>query len=179
MSKKNRDEFPVKVVEALAKRASFVCSNPDCRVLTIAPSEINSEKYIYIGEASHITAAALGGPRYNASLTPEERNSVENGVFLCKGCARMIDVNNGIDFSVDLLRSWKSQHEEWVRSNLNKSPNSIVSIVSGEHHASGRGEVVGLDVQSPVFIRPGTRVSAEGEGNVTATRIGYRKDENK
>lgn len=178
MTKKNRDEFPAKIVEVLAKRASFVCSNPDCRALTIAPSEIDSEKFIYIGEASHITAASPGGPRYDVSLVGE-RNSIENGIFLCKGCARKIDVNDGIDFPVALLKSWKKQHEEWVRSNLNKSSNSIISIVDGEHHASGSGEVVGLDARSPVLIRPGTKVSAEGVGNVTATRIDNRKDENK
>lgn len=179
MTKKNRDEFPAKVIEALAKRASYICSNPDCRALTIAPSEIDPEKHIYIGEASHITAAAAGGPRYDVSLSTGDRNSIENGIFLCKGCARMIDVNDGIDFPGTLLKSWKKQHEEWARSNLNKSSNSIISIVGGEHHASGRGEVVGLDVRSPVLIRPGTKVSAEGVGNVTATRIDNRKGENK
>jgi hypothetical protein len=33
----------------------------------------------------------------------------------------MIDKNNGVDFTTEVLRDWKLQHEAWVRSNLNKS----------------------------------------------------------
>ena len=51
----------------------------------------NPQKRVSIGEAAHITAAAEGGPRYNPDLTPEERSSIENGIWLCKSCARMID----------------------------------------------------------------------------------------
>src|SRR5688572_15812168 len=131
----NRDEFSPKTVEALAKRASYICSNPDCRALTIAPSKADPEKYIYIGEASHITAAAPSGPRYELSLTPEQRCNISNGIFLCKSCARKIDVNNGIDFPANLLRAWKKEHDEWVSNNLNKSTSSLISTVDGEHHA--------------------------------------------
>jgi hypothetical protein len=38
----------------------------------------------------------------------------------------LIDKNRGRDFSVELLRRWKSEHESWVRSNLNKSVHSLV-----------------------------------------------------
>jgi len=54
----------------------------------------------------------------------------------------MIDKNNGIDFSVELLKEWKKDHEEWVRNNLNKSVHSIISVVDGEHTAKGKGNVI-------------------------------------
>ncbi len=88
----------------------------------------------------------------------------------------MIDVNKGIDYPEDTLRSWKKQHEEWVRSNLNKSENVLVSEVDGEHKAEGKGNVVALDIQSAVIIRPGTKSIAKGEGNITATRIGSKRE---
>lgn len=66
------------------------CSNPNCRRETKGPHS-NPQKRVSIGEAAHITAAAEGGPRYNPDLTPEERSSIENGIWLCKSCARMID----------------------------------------------------------------------------------------
>jgi len=176
LSKNNRDEFHPKIVEALGKRASYICSNPDCRALTIAPSDVDLEKFIYIGEAAHITAAAPEGPRHDESLSSEQRCSIENGIFLCKGCARMIDVNQGIDFPEETLRSWKSQHEKWVRSNLNKSPNALVSTVDGVHQAEGKGDVIALDIQTPTLMRPGTKSIAKGEGNITATRIGSRRN---
>lgn len=124
--KRNRDDFDSKTIDALAKRASYICSNPDCRALTICPSDVNIEKYLYVGKAAHITSAAINGPRYDATLTPEQRRSIENGIFLCATCADMIDKNNGADFSVDQLKQWKSQHESWVRGSLNRSMNSLL-----------------------------------------------------
>lgn len=130
--KRNRDDFDSKTIDALAKRASYICSNPECRSLTICPSEVNVEKYIYIGIAAHITSAAIKGPRYDATLTQEQRCSIENGIFLCVTCASMIDKNNGVDFSVEQLKQWKSQHDSWARSNLNISVSSLLSITDRE-----------------------------------------------
>ncbi|MDP2857398.1 MAG: hypothetical protein Q8P50_05395 [Bacillota bacterium] len=51
-------------------------------------------------------------------------------------------------------------------------PKEVVEV-AGEHIATGKGNVTGLDIQGPAIIKPGTRSVAEGEGNITATRIGY------
>jgi hypothetical protein len=176
---KKRDEFDPKTIEILAKRASFICSNPDCRCLTLCPSETDPEKYIYTGKAAHMTAAAENGPRYESNLSSDERKSINNAIFLCSNCADMIDKVGGVDFSVDLLKKWKDDHEKWVKANLNKSVNSPISIIDGEHHAKGKGDVTGIDAQEPVFLKPGTKSTAEGEGNITATRIAYKKEEKK
>ncbi len=117
---KSRDNFPKPVVDVLAKRAAFICSNPDCRALTVAPSKQDETKFLYIGKAAHIYAAAEGGPRYDATMSPEQRKLASNGIFLCSNCADMIDKNNGFDFPVDRLQDWKNNHEEWVAANLNK-----------------------------------------------------------
>ncbi len=117
---KSRDDFAKPVVDLLAKRAAFICSNPDCRALTVAPSEQDETKFLYIGKAAHICAAAQGGPRYDATISPEQRTSASNGIFLCSNCADMIDKNNGLDFPVDRLQDWKSDHNKWVAANLNK-----------------------------------------------------------
>ncbi|MBK9714621.1 MAG: hypothetical protein IPO81_25410 [Kouleothrix sp.] len=179
LDKKKRDDFAPATIELLCKRASYICSNPDCRSLTLSPSQEDSEKVIYVGVAAHITAAASNGPRYDSSITSEQRGAIENAIFLCAFCANMIDKNGGIDFPAQLLKNWKIDHEAWVRSNLNKSVTSLISTVDGEHYAKGKGDIVGLDAQGPVFIRPGTRVVAEGEGNITGTRIGFRGKEDK
>jgi hypothetical protein len=167
-----RDEFLAAIVNALAKRASFICSNPDCRSLTVAASAEKPDKAIFVGKAAHITAAAPGGPRYDRSLSEEQRGAAENGIFLCSDCATMIDCNGGADFSVDTLRAWKRNHEAWTCENLNKSRSALVTTIDGSHSARGIGEVTGLDVQGPAKIMPGTRSSAEGVGRITGTRIG-------
>jgi len=177
MNKENeRDDFSQKTIETLAKRASYICSNPDCRSLTLSPSEKDPEKYIYIGKGAHITAASRYGPRYDSSLIHEQRSSVENGIFLCSNCADMIDKNGGLDFSVESLKKWKSEHESWVKANLNRSAHSLISVIDGEHHAQGKGNVIGIDAQAPIFIKPGTKSTAEGEGTVIATRVAYKKE---
>lgn len=122
---RRRDEFKSSIINALAKRASYICSNPDCRALTIGPSAADQEKFESIGKAAHITAAAPGGARYDPSLNSSERTLIENGIFLCSGCADKIDKNLGIDYPADLLRRWKKDHEDWVKRNLNKSVYSL------------------------------------------------------
>jgi hypothetical protein len=118
--KHDRHEFSLNVKDLLARRASFICSNPDCRSMTLAPSSADSEKYIYVGVAAHLTAAAPNGARYDSKLTPDQRASIDNAIFLCGTCSMMVDKNNGIDFPLPKLQSWKLGHEEWVRVNLNK-----------------------------------------------------------
>src|SRR5437867_7793805 len=86
-----RDEFPRLVAERLAKRAAYLCSRPDCRKVTIGPSEESPESVATLGRAAHITAASPGGPRYDSSRTPEQRASIENGIWLCANCADLVD----------------------------------------------------------------------------------------
>jgi hypothetical protein len=119
-----RDEFPPSVIEALSKRAAFICSNPDCRALTIAPSGADDSKWIYAGKAAHICAAASGGPRYKDAMKVEERSAAANGIFLCSFCADMIDKNKGLDYPEEILRLWKADHDKWVAANLNKRQSS-------------------------------------------------------
>lgn len=136
MTTNSRDDFPKRVVEILSKRAAFICSNPECRVLTIAPSDESDSKFIYVGKAAHICAAAKGGPRYDVSMKPEERKAPSNGIFLCSFCADMIDRNNGLDFPPDQIRRWKLDHDGWVAANLNKRD-------AGRGGDGGSGTIIG------------------------------------
>lgn len=171
-----RDEFSNAVKLALAKRASFVCSNPDCRALTVAPADSDANSVLYIGKAAHIRAAAEGGPRFDPVMTSEQRSAIENAIFLCGSCADLIDRNKGSDFSAETIHQWKRRHEEWVRSHLNLRREVPLTEVSGTHEAVGVGEVTGLDIQTAVIIKPGTVSRAVGTGTVTATRIGPPKE---
>ena len=168
----DRDSFAKPVIDAIAKRASYICSNPNCRAMTLGPSENDPGKVLFVGRAAHISGAAPGGARYDPSLSAEQRRAITNAVFLCSNCADMIDKNGGADFPDSLLRQWKSDHEAWVLKNLNKAMQEDITTVDGVHHAAGIGKVIGLDVREAVFMKPGTKVSAEGIGEITATRVG-------
>ena len=104
-----RDEFSRGVRDTLSKRVSLRCSNPACRATTTGPHTVASS-FVDIGVASHITAASSGGPRYDHALTVEERTSIDNAIWLCQRCAKLID-DDPKRFDVAALRRWKVASE--------------------------------------------------------------------
>ena len=73
-----------------------------------------------VGVAAHITAAAPGGPRYDPSLSPDQRADATNGIWLCQNCAKLVD-NDPVQFGADLLRKWKSQAEAYSLQDIGKT----------------------------------------------------------
>ena len=104
-----RHEFSGAVKSALAARVGNRCSNPKCRALTSGP-HTDPGKNVNVGVASHITAAANGGPRYDPALSPEERASPSNGIWLCQSCGKLVD-NDPVSYSVAILHNWKHRAE--------------------------------------------------------------------
>ena len=107
MSSGNRDEFSARTKLRIAKRAGWSCSDPNCRQLTDGATKAGDGE-ISTGVAAHICAAASGGPRYDPKMTPEERKSVENGIWLCQVHAKVIDSDTA-HYTVELLREWQAQ----------------------------------------------------------------------
>ena len=111
-----RDDFPLGGKEVLAKRVGFRRSSPECRQLTAGPQE-DPTKAVNIGVAAHITAASPEGPRFDPSLTPEQRRSPENDIWLCHNHGKLVD-NDAIKYSVILLREWKRIPEAMTEREL-------------------------------------------------------------
>jgi len=63
-------------------------------------------KTLNVGIAGHITAASPGDPRYDSSLTPEQRKGHDNAIWLCQTCGRLVD-NDESAFTVQDLQRWK------------------------------------------------------------------------
>jgi hypothetical protein len=114
-----RDDFSEEVKRIISYRAGLICSNPDCGSSTTGP-QVESAKAVNIGVAAHITAASPGGPRYEASLTNEQRRSVENAIWLCQNCAKEVD-NDQSAYPTELLRAWKTIQEHNTASSLGKT----------------------------------------------------------
>ena len=130
-----RDDFDAKTKEILARRVGYRCSNPDCGKLTSGPQE-DPTKAVNIGVAAHITAASGGGQRYDPSLSPEERRSVDNGLWLCQNCAKLID-SDVQRYTPELLREWKRQaeeeaHEEVAGIRYPSSPKTAVGELTSQ-----------------------------------------------
>lgn len=106
----DRDDFSLQTKETLAKRVGMRCSNPNCRQLTSGP-QVDPQKVINVGVAAHITAASPGGPRYDPNLTNEQRQSIENGIWLCQTHGKLVD-NDELRYPVEMLQKWKALSEE-------------------------------------------------------------------
>ncbi len=105
-----RDDFKQTTINLLANRVGWKCSNPGCR-RTTRGAGTESTDVINIGVAAHITAAAKGGPRYDNSITSQERKSYENGIWLCQSCSKLID-SDVQRYTVDKLKKWKEISEQ-------------------------------------------------------------------
>lgn len=104
-----RDEFNAATKDLLARRVGFRCSNPDCRWPTAGP-QADPAGSVNIGVAAHITAASPDGPRYDPTLTPDERSAAENGIWLRQTDGKLVD-NDKTRYTVERLREWKRQAE--------------------------------------------------------------------
>lgn len=115
-----RDEFSEDVKRKLAGRAGHHCSNPNCKQQTSGPSEA-AKAVTNVGVAAHITAASEGGPRYNPSLTPEQRSDIENGIWLCQKCGKAVD-DDPNTYTERVLQDWKMKAEDLARKAIVEGP---------------------------------------------------------
>jgi len=118
-------DFSQDTKNAVAKKAGVRCSNPTCRKLTTGP-DIKSSRITTVGVGAPITAMAAGGPRFNAKLSPEERQSPQNCIWLCQNCARLISSN--IQYSAEIFQAWKTHAETPLTSDLQQENATDVEI---------------------------------------------------
>jgi hypothetical protein len=144
-----RAEFPQPVKKIAKERAGFICSNPDCRLMTIGPSESDENQVIFMGQVAHILPAKKNGPRDIPNFDPDERSNIENAIYLCGTCAGMIDKNKGSDFPVEKLKGWREEHHIWMRQNINKQLSAMPFTLNVQNN----GNTV-YGVQNVNYIKP-------------------------
>lgn len=113
-----RDDFSEATKRLLAHRVGGRRSNPDCRKPTFG-ANTDPNKITNIGVASHICAAAKGGPRYDYTMTPRERKDPQNGIWLCQSCSKLID-SDASYYTAERLYNWKRLAEQTSLLNLEK-----------------------------------------------------------
>lgn len=97
------------------------CAAPCCDKPLIA-----RDGQTIVSKICHIEAASPDGPRYNPQMTDEDRRHYNNLVLLCDECHSIIDnKNNSSTYTVELLRSWKKNHE---RKNLARQAANASSL---------------------------------------------------
>lgn len=128
-----RDDFSAKVLMILYKRAGGKCCR--CGAPTFGP-DTNPHKSVNIGQGAHIAAAAPLGPRYDEKMTPEERSSATNGMWLCSNCHDIID-RDVKEYPTSKLKKMKKDAEELARREVGVARDSVSSDNGGGSLASG------------------------------------------
>jgi len=123
MAREKENNFVEKTKRLLQHSVGSICSNSECQTLTTGPN-CDENKYTNHGVAAHITAASAGGPRYDPSMTSEQRSHYDNGIWLCTHCSFTIDKNYQ-EFSIELLQQWKKDAEDFARDVLNRKKTYI------------------------------------------------------
>lgn len=149
-----RDNFSAKVVQKLAERASYICSNPACNRITVGPVTTNPTLSTKTGVAAHICAAAPGGPRYDMSQTPAERSGIANAIWLCSTCSTLIDKNTGIDYPANHLRKWKRDHEELIKTCLEGGKRVVFQLLKTPTDHSSANQLLTFMQQRGVLFVP-------------------------
>ncbi len=96
-----RDDFSEATKRLLRDRVGGYCSRIECGKQTVSPDLGQIDTASVTGRAAHITAAHPDGPRYDATLTPQQRKAPDNGVWLCADCADLVDKKKGREFTVE------------------------------------------------------------------------------
>ena len=110
-----RDNFTQAVIQILYKRAGGKCCR--CGAPTFGPVTNNPSKSRNIGQGAHIAGAASGGPRYDPSMTAEERSSAANGMWMCSNCHDIID-RDVEEFPTQQLKEMKREAEERAKKEM-------------------------------------------------------------
>ncbi|QCJ96287.1 hypothetical protein DAA61_10575 [Bradyrhizobium sp. WBAH33] len=121
-----------------------------CGKSTVGPSDEAPDAVANIGIAAHICAASPGGRRYDASMTPEQRAGIDNGIWTCADHGALIDRDDAT-YTVERLRAMKRAHEDRCAAEIGNASRS--SFGTGELIALGpdlvfAGEMVGATEQS-------------------------------
>jgi len=96
-----------KTVKALLANSGNKCAYPGCTATLI------NEQFLLVAQLAHIEGSSIGGPRYNALQSDEERHGYKNLMFLCYPHHKEIDASINIKkYTVKKLTKFKIDHEE-------------------------------------------------------------------
>lgn len=96
----------------LAFRSGGVCAFPMCGKHLTYRAQVGDDTYV--GEAAHIRGEKPTAARHDASMTNDERDSVQNLIYLCTDHHTIID-KVAADWPTATLIQLKETHERQVR----------------------------------------------------------------
>ncbi|HWQ87040.1 hypothetical protein [Brevundimonas sp.] len=113
------NKFQKSIVDVVAKRAAYICSNPSCLAPTSGPSSAE-DKAVVIGEGAHIYGAQPGSARFVEEMSSAQRKDISNAIWLCRNCHRLTD-RDPHGYPAELLFQWRRAHERDLSEKLGKA----------------------------------------------------------
>jgi hypothetical protein len=158
-----RDKFSPDTKKRLAQRAGYHCSF--CNCLTVGPSDEADNSVNLTGIAAHISGAASGrgSRRYDSNMTPEQRKSIDNGIWACATHADLIDGDEST-YTTPYLRLIKTNHERKIK--LKQSGINVEKGIITNVEASNLGLIT-----STIKLEFGDRNLIVGNNGVGKTMI--------
>lgn len=125
-------QYKPSVVRRLDTLSGNECAHPDCSKKLVAEDGIS-----IISKICHIAAASPEGPRYDQSMTDDDRREFDNLILLCDEHHVMIDnKQNETLYPTELLKKWKIDHQKKVlealsgKDLLSKNPLALNKVIN-------------------------------------------------
>ncbi len=160
-------------IKVLFARSHNQCAFPNCL------SPVVEDTDTVTAEICHIRALSPGGPRYDKSQTPEERNLVANLVLMCGRHHKIIDTE-ARKYTATVLLKIKEAHEESGPAKIIPRADHVAKqLLLNYTHINVIGNSGNVAIQSPgaiqaksiTFKNTRTRVSvAPPMGSIGADR---------
>src|SRR5208337_2212224 len=101
-----------KTIKILSIRSGNRCAFRECD-----ESLVSEDGKTILGEVAHIIARSSDGPRGASHLKPDERDSLENLIYLCEKHHKIVD-DQPQTFTALKLQQLKEDHERWVKQSI-------------------------------------------------------------
>lgn len=109
-------------------KAAGTCSI--CRKGLVHQAEHPDDRDALVGEEAHIISASRNGPRGSASVPGMDFDGYYNRILLCRIDHRIVD-EQPHTYTVEKLRTIRSEHEQWVHDRLHVMPDESASTPVG------------------------------------------------
>jgi hypothetical protein len=152
-----------------------------CRKELVADSTTADNESV-VGDECHIISGQVNGPRHDIEFPINQIDTIDNLILLCKVHHKVID-DQCETYTVGLLHTLKSNHEEWVKTALDQStpkgikirqikeniPNHLVRLVTGRDLLTMLSDAHGYQFEHD-------EPKSEAEANLLASFLQHAQD---
>lgn len=120
----SRGAVPPAQEKVLVARSGNSCAYPSCGIELVVEARHRDDRPKAVGKVAHIAAASAGGPRFDPEMTPQQRGSASNLIYLCGPHHDAIDSQLALH-TREFLVAAKSSHERLVAKAMRRAMGDV------------------------------------------------------